>query len=261
MKTICHYIFVAAAFALTLPLACRAEAQDEGPVSIVQTYKVTPAHRPAFRTWLETQGSQQFAAWKKAGTIMDYLILLNPYIANDTSDDVMIVIDFPNFFATAAWRQIERKMPGGLPPEALKLATPQPTVLTDLLARFDDPSIDLAKAAFQITKFKAPSAAAYSHFVKHFTSPQFAALRDKAHVISGFRSYLNREQTSQSWDAIIIVQAPSWAALMSAESFKAGIRADLAAADPEFKKMMETRKTIRTETSITNLDAVIPSGP
>lgn len=254
MKKIRRYLLIAAAF--ILPLTHVAQADDS--VSLIQAYKAKPADRPAFRAWLQKAGIKQFETWKKAGKIQNYLILFNPYVPNSQSDDVTLVVDFPNMAATAAWREIEKTMPGGLPAEALKLATPEPGVLTEIIGRVDsDPSVNPGKAAYQILKIKISAIPAYKNYVKNYTVPEMTKLKEEAHAISGFTSYLNREHTHATWDVMAVIQAPDMDTLVHADEAKPKVRAELADASPEFKTLMENKAKTRSEISVTNTEAIV----
>ncbi|MDB6169395.1 MAG: hypothetical protein JWM88_2259 [Verrucomicrobia bacterium] len=244
---------------LALPAPARAEEKPEPPTSLVLTYRIEPRNRAAFRSWLETRGARQFEAWKKTGTLKDYRILFSSYVPDSASDDVTLIVDFARFEDTAAWTKIERTMPGGLPPEALALATPQAGVLTDVLVRSENPSVDHAKAVFTIVKYGAPSADRYVQYVTDYYVPEYGRLRELG-VLAGYSVYLNQNHSHATWDAIIVSEFPDLAAYQASDQAKDDAREELLK-NPAWKKAAEAKAGIRRTLSSTNAEAILAPAP
>src|SRR5882672_8276577 len=85
------------------PLA--AQIRDNGPMTLVITYKSPPEKRAAFRGFMETTGATQFEQWKKRGVFTDYQILFSSFAGENVGHfDMAVILQFASFVAAAPWK-------------------------------------------------------------------------------------------------------------------------------------------------------------
>src|SRR5258708_23158082 len=97
---------------------------------------------------METAVVRQFAQWKRQKVFSRYRIFYGTYAdAGAGTFDMMVILDFPSFSATAQWRDIEKRMPGGLSPQALTLGVPDRTNLVYPVGEGEAAKRDAIKAA------------------------------------------------------------------------------------------------------------------
>src|SRR2546421_3587631 len=110
---------------LVLALACVAafaQVKDNGPTTIVITYKSPLEKRSAFRAYMEGPGVRQLEQWKKEGVFQDYQVLATSFAGEQVGQfDMAVFLDFAAFTDVARWKEIDRRVPGGLSTEALAL--------------------------------------------------------------------------------------------------------------------------------------------
>lgn len=243
--------------ALSLSAALRsAEPAINGPVSIVLTYKARPEARAEFRTWVETTGAARFAAWKKEGVIADAQLLFSTF-ASLANPDLVVVLDFARFTDTARWREIERRSPGGLPPEALRLASVESGNYGEPLARALAPKRDAAKAAYLVVTYATHvSAADYAKYVHGYTVPQMKEWM-AAGPLTGYTMLYNNTSFNTPWDSMLIMEYADLAAFARRDEIKWAARAKLNATDKVFKTYTDSKASIRDDRAMFHADAIL----
>ena len=84
---------------------------DDGPKSLVISYRTSAEHRPAFRRYLATNLAPRLRAMKAKGEISDFRIFYSWY-RQPAVWDGLVILRFPTFPAVARWNAIERSEPG-----------------------------------------------------------------------------------------------------------------------------------------------------
>ncbi len=244
-------------YALLLPAVLRsADAPVNGPVSIVLTYKARPEARADFRAWVETTGAARFAAWKKEGVIADAQLLFStfPSLANP---DLVVVLDFAHFTDTVRWREVERRFPGGLTPEALRLASVESGNYGEPLARALAPKRDPAKAAYLVVMYATHvSAAEYAKYVLGYTVPQMKEWM-AAGPLTGYAMFYNNTSFNTPWDSMLVMEYADLAALTRRDEIKWAARAKLNATDKVFKAYTDSKASIRDDRAVFHADAIL----
>lgn len=233
-----------------------ADGATNGPVSIVLTYKARPDARVEFRTWVETAGAARFAAWKKEGVMSDVQLLFStfPSLANP---DLVVVLDFAHFTDTARWREIERRSPGGLTPEALRLATVESGNYGEPLARALAPKRDPAKAAYLVVMYATHvSAAEYAKYVLGYTVPQMKEWMASG-PLTGYTMLYNNTSFNTPWDSMLILEYADLAAFALRDEIKWAARAKLNATDKVFKSFSDSKASIRDDRAVFHADAIV----
>ncbi|MBL9219087.1 MAG: hypothetical protein JNG82_11400 [Opitutaceae bacterium] len=146
-------------------------AAADSPVSLVLTYKARPEARADFLAWVETAGAARFAAWKAGGVFSDAQLLFSTF-PSSANPDLVAILDFPNLAASARWREIERRSPGELTQEALRLAVVESGNYGEILSRAVAAKRDPARAAYLVVTYATHvSAAEYAKYVLGYTVP------------------------------------------------------------------------------------------
>jgi hypothetical protein len=190
--------------ALTLAFASPATAQaelNEGPKTLLTTYRATAANRAAFRDYLLTTTTPWLRAMQKRGEISGFRIYYSWY-RQPAVWDAMIELQMPNFKAVERWNAVERTMPGGLDKRGLTLAEPISTASADLTwAKNPDDLRD--GEVFYVIPYEYHDAAIYRAYVPGYVLPQFDGwVREGA--LSGYALYMNRYPVGPMWDSLFI---------------------------------------------------------
>jgi len=228
---------------------------SDRPISLVLTYRARPETRAEFRAWLETKGAAQFAAWKKAGVVADAQLLFSTF-PSAANPDLVVVLDFARFTDSARWREIERRQPGGLTPEALRLATVESGNYGEPLSRAAAARSDPARAVYLIVFYATHVAAAeYAKYVAGYTVPQMKAWME-AGPLSGYQMLYNTTSQNTPWDALLIMEYADLAAFTRRDEIKGAARAKLNATDPVFKAYSDSKAKIRDDRAVFHADAI-----
>lgn len=245
------------ALAFGVPLASFAQEEADGPTSLVITYTAKPETRAAFRAYMEKQGAAQFAQWKKDGVFSNAQILFCAY-AGSSAFDLAVILDFRHYTDLARWKEIEKRMPGGLPSEALALGAPDGASFTDVLAHGVAERRDPAKAVYMIASYKVVTDAnRYRKYVEAYTVPQMKGWIG-AGVLSSYTMYLNQNPAGARWDALLVLEYKDLAGLAQREAVKSKVRAQLAASDAGWKAWSADKGAVRNEIGIAIADAIAP---
>src|SRR5258708_3225354 len=245
-------------FALNLS-PIRAQEKADGPTSVVITYKSRAETRAAFRTYMENAGSAQFGAWKKAGMITDYQILFGSY-AGGGPFDMAVLLTFSKYSDTTHWKDIEKRMPGGLSAEALKLGEPVSSSLADVISHGEAPDRNTAKAVYMVALYDLlADASKYKRYVEGYTTPQMQGWI-KEGVLTGYTQFLNQNPAGAPWASMLVLEYKDMSGLALREIVKKRGREQLAN-DPSWKAFTKEKGEIRKETGIVIADAITSSAP
>ena len=233
------------------------EADGGEPVSIVIAYKARPETRAAFRAHMEAVGAARFARWQKEGVFQRMHLLFTPY-AGSGAFDMIAILDFARYGDLGRWKEIERRMPGGLSPEALALAAPESSSLAELFVHGESRDHDAAKSADLLSFYEVVTdAARYRKYVEGYTVPQLNGWIE-AGVLGAYSMYVN-QGVGTSWNALLLLEYKDMDALARRETVKSGVRQRLAASDPVWKTWSNDKGTIRNEKSLVAADPIRPS--
>jgi hypothetical protein len=248
-------LLVFAAATLVPALRAAEAAPVNGPISVVLTYKARPETHAAFREWVETKGAARFAAWKQDGVFADAQLLFSTF-ASAANPDLVVVLDFARFTDSARWREIERRSPGGLTPEALALAHVESANYGEPLARAAAPQRDPARAAYLVVTYATHvSAADYAKYVRGYTVPQMKEWM-AAGPLTAYAMFYNTTSFNTPWDSMLIMEYADLAAFARRDEIKWAARAKLNATDPVFKAYTDSKANIREDRAMFHADAI-----
>jgi len=231
--------------AALLVLAVAGRAADEA-VSLVLTYRARPEQRAAFRTWVETKGAAQFAAWKKAGVFRDAHLLFSA-LPSAANPDLVVVLDFPRLADSAPWLEIERRSPGGLSPEALQLASADSGNFGEPLSLGSTARQGGADAIFLVIFYHVTaSSTEYRKYVEGYTAPQMHAWLETG-ALASFAMYYNPTSYNTPWDSMLVLEYTNLASLARRDEIKFAARAKLSASNPAFKAFADAKTSVRTD--------------
>src|SRR5258706_6950939 len=92
---------------------------------------------------------------------------------NEQLFDMWVILYFDKFADIDNWYKVEKKNPGGLSAEALKLGTPKTCVYTDIQAEGGRHNADLSKSIFMIIPYKTlVSVTKYDDYSRKYVVPQ-----------------------------------------------------------------------------------------
>lgn len=218
-------------------------APADGPKNILIAYRCKPADRPALRDYLAHSEMARLRDWKAEGRLAEYQILFNPYVDSDTWD-AMLVVAFADYQQAVGWKQIERKMPGGLDAAGLALATPIQTYEADLPWAEGGVSSDSARI-FYVIPYEYRAEGEYRDYVDGYVLPQLRGWM-KEGVLTGYRIFMNRYPVGRRWDSLFIYEYRDDAAFGQREATIAKVREPLRE-DPRWKQLSDKKQEIRTE--------------
>lgn len=241
---------------MLLPLiGVAAGAAPDSPVSLVLTYKARPEARADFRAWVETTGAARFAAWKSGGVFADAQLLFSTF-PSSANPDLVVILDFPSLVASARWREIERRAPGGLTPEALRLASVESGNYGEVLARAVAAKRDPAHASYLVVTYATHvSAAEYAKYVLGYTVPQMREWM-AAGPLTGYAMFYNNTSFNTPWDSLLVMEYADLAAFARRDEVKWAARAKLNASDPVFKAYTDSKANIRDDRAMFHADAI-----
>jgi hypothetical protein len=230
-------------------------AAPDSPVSLVLTYKARPEARADFRAWVETAGAARFAAWKAEGVFVDAQLLFSTF-PSSANPDLVAILDFPNLADSARWREIERRSPGGLTPEALRLAVVESGNYGEILSRAVAAKRDPARAAYLVVTYATHvSAADYAKYVLSYTVPQMKEWM-AAGPLTAYAMLYNNTSFNTPWDSMLIMEYADLAAFARRDEIKWAARAKLNASDPVFKSYTDSKANIRDDRAMFHADAI-----
>ncbi len=246
------------------PLCVLAQIKDDGPAAVIIEYKTSAQKRAAFRTHMETAGVRQFAQWKKEGVFSRYRIFYGTYAdAGAGAFDMMAILDFPSFSATARWREIEKRMPGGLSPLGLTLGAPDHTSLVYPVGDGEAAGRDLKKNASLIGTYQIQvDPLAYEKYAKGYIEPQFKGWIAEG-ALSAYTMYQRQpyqNPSDQPWTFLIVLEYRDLKALAESNLVKDRVREKLMR-DPAWKAFSDSKETMRKANGFVFVDALFPRSP
>lgn len=216
-----------AALALIFGIVVPASAQDElqeGPKSLVISYRTSLTHRAAFRRYLADSLAPRLRAMKARHEISDFRIFYSWYRQPSVWDG-LVILRFPTYEAVARWNAVERTMPGGLDAAGQALGDPVATYSTDLAwSRNPDELRD--GEVFYVIPYEYRNEGEYRDYVKGYVQPQFDGWI-KTGALDGYEIYMNRYGTGSPWDSLFIQHYHDMAAFGRRQQVTASVRATL----------------------------------
>jgi hypothetical protein len=235
---------VAAPAMAQTPSAEDLQVQD-GPKSLVISYRTDRLDRAAFRTYLKTSMAPRLRAMRAKGQLTAFRIFYSWYRQPQVWDG-MVVLQFHSFSAVQAWNKEEQAHPGGLDDAGLKLADPYMTVAADLPWQKNADRIEDGEAYYIIPYEYKNSAKEYIDYVNGYVIPQFEGWV-KTGQVNGYELYFNRYPVGPTWDSLFIQRYKNIAALGQRQAIINGVRAKLRE-NREWNLWNDRKGTIRDET-------------
>ena len=247
---------LALGFLLLASAVMRADLAPDKPVTLVLTYKARPESRADFRAWLETTGAARFAAWKKDGVFAEAQLLFSTF-ASAANPDLVVILDFTRLADSARWREIERRAPGGLAPEALRLASVESANYGEPMAREATASRNPARAAYLVITYATHvSGAEYAKYVAGYTVPQMKEWM-AAGPLTAYGMFYNTTSFNTPWDSLLVLEYADLAAFARRDEIKWAGRAKLNATDPSFKAFSDSKAKVRDDRALFHADAIV----
>jgi hypothetical protein len=237
--------FVVTTACLATSWACSAQSEVNGPTALIISYRAKPADRARFREIMRREGVPQLDAWKKQGVFAGYQALFTTYAAS-SMPDMFLVLRFAHFADLARWQKIEETSPGGLPADAQALASPDFSATADIVK---DSSIapTTHDSQFFVLEYNVlADMPRYTSYVLGYAVPQFDEW-EKAGVLSSYAAFTNQNPAGAPWSSFILLEYKDLPSLAAREVVKNKARADLAAANPTWKKWSDDKTAMRTE--------------
>ena len=234
-----------AALALFAAPAATAQGQlDDGPKSLVISYRASAEHRVAFRRYLATNLAPRLRAMEAKGQIADFRIFYSWY-RQPAVWDAMVVLRFPTFEAVSKWNALEHDQPGGLDAAGLALADPVSSYSSDL-AWSRNPDDLKTGEVYYIIPYEYRNEDEYRDYVKGYVLPQFDGWVHTG-ALSGYELYMNRYGTGAPWDCLFIQHYRDMTAFGQRQKITASVR-DQLRSDPQWKAWSDKKAGIRSET-------------
>ena len=235
-----------AAVGLTAALSCfAADPRDEGPKSLVVTYKVAPESRVAFFKAVHNDTLPKLAALKSSGSLVSYHLLASRYV-DSQSFDMMAILDFRAPNDLAQWRAVEAATPAGLSDAALKLAVQIDSAPSDLMRGKQDPRPAGEDPVYLVVPYDyLVSTNAYLSYVDGYLLPQTDGWLEEG-VLNNYAVYLPRYAAARSWSSLLVLSYRGDAGLGMRDVAVKTVRARLANV-PEWKAFADSKQNIRVE--------------
>jgi hypothetical protein len=220
-------LLLSVAVGLTAPLLPAAVAGQDADrsVHVFIAYQTEPAQRTQFRDLAAGVLASRFDAWRAEGVYADYMLLYNTYTDADTWD-LLLILRFDDYAQVARWNHIERGAPGGLTPEALRIATPRHTYLANRVWDRAAPDRDPACAVYFVFPYDYSDEGVYRRFAETYVVPQMDAWVD-AGVVARYSLFLNRHPTGKPWGVLSLLEYADHERFGRRDDIKQEIRAGL----------------------------------
>jgi hypothetical protein len=247
---------------LLLALAClaaHAQVKDNGPTTIVITFKSPLDKRAAFRAYMEGPGVRQLEQWKKEGVFQDYQVLATSFAGEQVGQfDVTVLLDFATFTDVARWKEIDRRMPGGLSGEALTLAGIDTTTLAYPIGRATAPRRDPSKAAYVLGLYEIEvGPAEYTKYAKGYVEPQLKGWLDGGAMTAYamYQSHPYQRPALSKWTFLLVLEYTDMRALASSDDVKETVRVTLEK-NPAWKALSDDKGSKRKAKGFVFADAI-----
>lgn len=246
------WILIAVLIGVGLAGAEPCAAQSMGPSSpaaLIITYRAKPGERLTLLTGMRKEGIAQFEKWKSEGVFSSYLLLRPAYAAaGKDTPDLYLILEFAHFVDLARWQQIERQLPGGLPPDLQSIAWADSAGTADIVRESTAAQPTDNSQYFILTYQAMIPMPDYEKYARGYAIPQFEGWM-KAGVLNSFRVFDNQNPAGAPWTSVILLEYKDIDALGRREVVKDDVRRKLAASNPEWKKWSQDKSDLRKELS------------
>jgi hypothetical protein len=220
-------------------------------------YRCNPDQRTALRDRMVQSGVARFERWKKEGILKDYHILFNSYLDSETYDMVSL-LSFAKYADVERWREIEKEMPGGLTPDALRLITSAVTTPLDLTrtGASKTPAVKGKSVWFLIPYDYVVSTDDYVKYLDTYVIPQVDGWIGE-NVLARYSIYIGRYSTGRAWSSFFVLEYRDAAAFGLREATVNKVRAKLKS-NPNWLAASENKQKIRTEKQTIIAEELLP---
>jgi hypothetical protein len=231
-------------------LAAFAQVKDNGPTTLVITYKSPLEKRAAFRAYMEGPGVRQLEQWRKDGVFQDYQVLATSFAGEQVA----------TFGDLARWKEVDRRMPGGLGAEALALAGIDTTTIAYPIGRGAAARRDPSKAAYVLGLYEIEvSPAEYTKYAKGYVEPQLQGWLDGGAITAYamYQSHPYQRPALAKWTFLLVLEYADMRALASSDEVKEKVRVALEK-NPAWKALSDDKGSKRKAKGFVFADAIIP---
>ena len=237
-----------------------AQIRDNGPTTLVITYKAPVEKRSAFLAQMEASGVTQFEQWKKEGVFRDYQVLATSFTAEQVGRfDLAVILEFAAYVDVARWKEIDRRMPGGLPAAALALGAPDTTTVAFPVGRGASSQRNPAKAAYVLGLYEIEvEPATYTKYAKEYIEPQLRGWMDEG-ALSAYAMYQSQPYQRPAiapWTFLLLLEYRDMAALAESDAIKDRVRAQLEKS-PSWKAWSDNKASMRKAKGFVFADAIV----
>lgn len=228
-------------------------AADAARPALVIAYRSTPANWLALRKALRSDALPRFRALQKAGVLTDFDLFFSRDV-DDQSWNAMAILNFNGAQSEARWYEETRQTPAGLTQQELALATTIESTPVDLV-RDGAGGQTPVNPVFLVIPYKyLVSDTAYRQYLDGYTVPQLKGWIE-AGILARYSIVQDRFPAGRPWNAMLLLEYRSDAALAARDAVKARVRAKLAH-DPTWQAISANKAHIRDELSLTVAEAV-----
>jgi hypothetical protein len=235
---------------LVLAMARPGEAspqwREEGPRSLIITYKTEPAHKSGFLASVRSSVLPKLQRLRASGDLSTYHVLTGRYLDSEAWD-VMLILDFADSAALARWRAVESHSPGGLDSAALKLVSEVATAPADCAFAGKAPSEGNVAPVYLVIPYEyLVSADKYLTYAQGYVVPQMEGWLQSG-ALQSYGLYLPRYSAGRLWNAELVLAYRGDAGLARRDAVVEMVRSQLAATSPEWKSFADSKAQIRVE--------------
>ena len=228
-------------------------AADAARHALVIAYRSAPANWLALRKALRSDALPRFRALQKAGVLTGFDLFFSRGV-DDQSWNAMAILNFNGAQSEARWYEETRQTPAGLTQQELALATTIESTPVDLV-RDGAGGQTPVNPVFLVIPYKyLVSDAAYREYLDGYTVPQLKGWIE-AGILARYSIVQDRFPAGRPWNAMLLLEYRSDAALAARDAVKARVRAKLAH-DPTWQAISANKAHIRDELSLTVAEAV-----
>lgn len=246
---------------LALALSTSAQVRDNGPTALVITYKAPIEKRAAFRALMETSGVRQFEQWKKDGVFREYQLLWTSFSAEQVGRfDLAAILEFAHYVDVERWKQIDRRLPGGLSAEALALGHPETTTVAYPIGRGAAKVREPGRAAYVLGLYEIEVApAAYTKYAKGYVEPQLRGWMDDGAMTAYamYQSHPYQRPHLAPWTFLLVLEYTDMRALAESDDIKEKVRLRLEK-DAAWKAFSDNKASMRKAKGFVFADAILP---
>lgn len=218
-----------------------------GPALVI-AYRTTPRNWLALRNAIGADALPRFQALEKAGTLTSFRVLFSRGV-DVQSWNAMAVLNFNGTAGEASWYAATRQTPAGLKQSDLALTTAIESTPVDVV-REAVATQAAQHPVFLIIPYKyLVEAGAYRRYLDGYTIPQLKGWID-AGILGRYSIVMGHYSAGRPWNAMLLLEYRSDAALARRGTVKTQVRAELAR-DPRWEAISENKFHIREELSLT----------